>query len=422
MKQISFFALFLFFFIANSNAATVSGTVTNIVTGKPQPNMQVLIADSLGSPAYYASATTNSSGVYSFTLPASVSIGDKLTVVMSDSCYYYFSASYTYTGANIVHNFSACPGPTGPYFLTGRFSLPGATATTMRHFTAYIISMQYDPVIMDTTLTIVDSIVTSSIYPRFYKSYNSLPVGTLFVKVALNPLDSEYVNYLPTYYDSVLQWSSARALTLTNFTKPNRTDIVMKRGINPGGPGFIGGSVVLGANKSTAVGDPLNKRILILTNAATGQPVAYGYSDASGKFQFPNLAYGTYKIFGDAAGKKNPPLTVTLSAAQKSVSNIVFEENNKKFEGHFGNVGIGSVNSLPGVSVFPNPVTDFVRVQGLSSIGGEKTIVLSSMTCAEISRQTVSNDASISTATLPAGIYLLQVQTEAGSASFRIAK
>jgi hypothetical protein len=74
------------------------------------------------------------------------------------------------------------------------------------------------------------------------------------------------------------------------------------------------------------------------------------------------------------------------------------------------------------VSIFPNPVTDFVGVQGLSSIGGDKTIVLSSVTGAEISRQTVSNDASISTATLPAGIYLLQVQTEAGSASFRIVK
>ena len=421
MKHLSLLALFLCFFVASANAATVSGTVTNSVTGNPQAGMQVMLVDSpVSSPPYSAFATTNSSGAYSFTLPASVSIGDILTVSMIDSCSTYSSAVYTYTGASIVKNFTGCPTPTY-YRLQGRFALPGATATT-RYFTAYIISKKYDPVIMDTTLTIFDSIIASSIYPTFYRTYTSLPAGQLLVKVALNPLDSEYVNYLPTYYDSVLQWSSARPLTSANFTLPNFTDIVMKRATNPGGPGFIGGSVLLGANKTTAVGDPLSRRILILTNAATGKPVAYTYSNASGNFQFPNLAYGTYKIFGDAGGKKNPPLTVTLSAAQKTVGNIVFEENNKKFEGHFGNVGIGRVNNLPGVSVFPNPVTDFVGVQGLSSIGGDKTIVLSSMTGAEISRQTVSNDASISTATLPAGIYLLQVQTEAGSASFRIVK
>jgi hypothetical protein len=196
----------------------------------------------------------------------------------------------------------------------------------------------------------------------------------------------------------------------------------MTAGTNPGGPGVIGGSVLVGANKSTAVGDPLSSRLLLLTDNA-GLPVAYTYSDASGQFQFPNLAYGTYKIFGDAWGKTNPALTVTISAAKPSITDVVFEENNKTFKGHIGGLNVSGA-ALSGVAVYPNPVTDHVQFSGLSSIGGAKTIVLSDVTGAVVSRLVVeqNGNASISTAALPAGIYMLQLQTTEGSASYKIVK
>ena len=106
----------------------------------------------------------------------------------------------------------------------------------------------------------------------------------------------------------------------------------------------------------------------------------------------------------------------------KTVNNIVFEENNKKFEGHLNTVGLGHVVQLPSVHVYPNPVSDFVGLQGLSTISGNKTISLKTVTGAEISRQNSTGDVRISTATLPAGVYLLQVQTEEGIASFRLVK
>jgi hypothetical protein len=196
----------------------------------------------------------------------------------------------------------------------------------------------------------------------------------------------------------------------------------MAAGTNPGGPGFIGGSVLVGANKSTAVGDPLS-RILLLTTMS-GQPVAYTYSDASGHFQFSGIALGTYQIFGDAWGKTNPALTVTLSAAKPSVSDVVFEENNKTFKGHIGNLNAGTTIALNAVAAYPNPVTDHVQLSGLNAISGSKTVVLTDITGAVIARQTVEygSPASISTGTLAAGIYMLQLQTSEGSASFKIVK
>ncbi len=425
MKQLSFLALLLCFLTASAHAATVSGTITNSTTGNPQQYMYVTIADSLSSPPYYSTTITNSSGGYSFTLPASVAVGDRLTILTTDSCGTNYSASYTYTGANIVKNFTGCSAPSTYYHLQGRFSLPGATATSVRYFTAYIISKKYDPVVMDTTLTVVDSILTTSIYPTFYKTYTTLPAGTLLVKVALNPLDSEYANYLPTYYDSVLQWNNARPLTAANFTLPNFTDITMKRGVNPGGPGFIGGSVIAGANKSTATGDPLAKRLLILTNATTGKAVGFTYSDAAGKFQFANLAIGTYKIFGDVLGKSNPALTVSITGSAANVNNILFRESRKDFTGQIGGLSVANANPLlSGIVAFPNPATNHVEVAGLSAIAGDKTITLSAMNGAVISRQAVTagQDAKISTTSLASGIYLLKVQTAEGSVQMKLTK
>ena len=128
-------------------------------------------------------------------------------------------------------------------------------------------------------------------------------------------------------------------------------------------------------------------------------------------------------IFGDVWGKTKPELTVTLSPNNVSVNNIVFEESSKAFVGHFRSTSVGSINSLASVSVSPNPVTDFVSVSGLARIQGNKTIVLSSVTGAEISRQTIMADkGNVSTAAGAAGVYLLQVCTDAGNATFRITK
>jgi hypothetical protein len=198
------------------------------------------------------------------------------------------------------------------------------------------------------------------------------------------------------------------------------TTINLTAGLNPGGSGFIGGSVLLGANKSTGVGDPLKGRILLLTDAS-GQAVAFTYSDAGGQFSFSNLDYGTYQIFGDAWGKDNPPLTVTLSSASPSVSNIVFEENSSAFRGHYDAVGVPAEPGLASLSVYPNPASSYVSVQGLAAIEGDKQVLLRDIHGRLLSTTHVKAglDASIPTSQLPPGMYLLQVQTARGTEHYK---
>src|SRR6188768_216714 len=70
MKQLSLLAILLCLVTGFAKAATVSGTVTNAATSSPAASQRVYIYDSLV--AYNDSTLTNSSGVYSFTLPSAV--------------------------------------------------------------------------------------------------------------------------------------------------------------------------------------------------------------------------------------------------------------------------------------------------------------------------------------------------------------
>jgi hypothetical protein len=102
---------------------------------------------------------------------------------------------------------------------------------------------------------------------------------------------------------------------------------------------------------------------------------------------------------------------------------VWFEENTKSFVGHVGNLSRGEQNKLSGISVFPNPATELIRIQGFSSLQGEKTAVLMDMKGATIIRHALTKDLEeISITTMPGRVYLLQICTAEGSSTYRIVK
>lgn len=424
MKMRSTFTLLLCFVGLASFAASVSGTVTNSSTSAPVAGQRIYMEDPM---TYYIdSALTNSSGAYSINIPSWVPTYDSLKIY-TYACGAQVVHRVVYLGANLTQNFSICVAtPPTTYTIHGTVSLSGATNNGPA--TVYLISKQYDSVIKDTVLTLLDSIATAGTGGAYTKTYNSNPManvgagGALLLKAALKSTHPSYASYLPTYYSSALVWSNSTPLSASNFVAANATNINLISGSNPGGPGFVGGSVILGANKSAAVGDPLRGRIILLTNS-TGQGVAYTYSDTNGRFSFSNLALGTYKIFGDAWGKTNPALTFTLTSTHSSVGNIIFEENSTKFEPRLTALAVSN-NVLRDVTLFPNPVTDHLSFTGLNNIAGNKVVVLRDIAGAVLQQRSFASgeQVTLSTGNLSAGIYMLQLQTEAGSASFRVVK
>lgn len=408
-------------------AATISGTVYYRNGTKPSTGV-VYISNYRISPATAITANISSTGTYSAALPCGWTAG---TLAID---------AYDYSGCSSPYRFFNWPGGnmTGVkdtvclYRISGNVSKQGGGAAANAR--VYAIRSFLDTSVSPnvTTLTAIDSTITNSAgqYQFEFDQNPFAPPGggfasfyATYVKAALQSTDPAYLNFLPTYRDSALVWSNADTVDqMTWYNRWGGMNISLRAGSNPGGPGFIGGNVLLGANKTAGVGDPLAGRILLLTTAA-GKAVAYTYSDASGQFSFSNLALGNYLLFGDAGGKANPPLAISLTAGGTTVNNVVFEESSDKFEGHLNSTGVSN-SSLNAVSVFPNPAKDQVSISGLTTIKGDKTIILSNISGQIISTTKIAatKTASFSIKQLPAGMYMLQLRTEEGTANFRLVK
>jgi hypothetical protein len=366
-----------------------------------------------------ATETTNANGYYTHTFNGTIPVPNGTHILTNTAnCNGSYLYNYdTYNGSNVTSNFVICvTTPPPSYNLQGTITGGGATVDSG---IVYVIGSFFDSANNSTVLYLVDSISTD-IFGHYQKH---VAPGTYLIKAAATPYTPNYANLLPTYYVNALNWAYGNNVTVPS-TGSVTANITLISGSNPGGPGFIGGLVSQGANKTTGVGDPLASRILLLTDNSNNA-IGYTYSDASGHFSFSNLPYGTYKLFGDALGLQNPVLTVTLSAAKASYSNIVFEENSTSFKGSFKwAAGIGNVSNLEAVNAYPNPARDVIHVSGLDNISGDKNITLSNLTGAVVFRGTFAQGKAVAVpvSTLPAGMYLLHVATSEGTVSIKISK
>lgn len=416
MKQL-LLSLSLCCLFGAAQAATVSGTVTSASTCGPAAGQKVYLTDTTGM-SVFDSTITSSTGTYSMTLPSGWSNPTDYSV-RSNACGSVWIALGKYTGSSATVDLLICG---YPKTLNGTIML-GSTPNTGPCKVWLITVRRNYPNAGDTTLTAVDSVMLTSTPNYTFK--RACANDTFLVKAALQTGHSAYNNWLPSY-DSSLTWSTAVRYYSNAFNGSPRY-LFMIPGTNPGGPGFIGGSVLAGANKQAAVGDALPGRLLMLKNATTGAAVAYTYSDASGKFSFPSVPTGTYKLFGDSWGLYNVPLTVNVTSTAAAVNNIIFEENygENTFKGRFGTVGVGTVSApLAGVSVYPNPASKMITLTGLSNINGNKHVALRNIVGAVVMTQDFSNGQAVQLAVdaLPAGTYILQLNTEVGAASFKVVK
>ena len=86
------------------------------------------------------------------------------------------------------------------------------------------------------------------------------------------------------------------------------------------------------------------------------EPVTHTLTDVNGEFQFPDIAWGTYKVVVEILGKNPGEKMVTIGADVPSVS-IDFSVNETFVTGLEDNLNGASIK------VFPNPVEDLVNIQ-----------------------------------------------------------
>ncbi len=175
--------------------------------------------------------------------------------------------------------------------------------------------------------------------------------GNYFVKAALSPGSAHYANFLPTYFEHELFWYNADVISHTVAGSFNR-NIHMIEGNNPGGPGFIGGLVTEGANKTEGPGDVVEGVQVMLLNM-NDEPLQYTYSNAFGEFSFSNVAYGTYQVYGEVYNLTTVPAIVTIDGSNMNITDIGLLITSREVTTGVNEVAVLNETSVG--NVFPNP-------------------------------------------------------------------
>ncbi len=406
--------------VLTTGGAPVVGQTVYVVT-----DSNVSWIPSTHGPFFWRSAVTNSSGAYSVTLPSTTNAGHPIwayTANCSSGTPATLSNYHTYAGVNITSNFTKCvPPPPLTDTIHGTVTL-GTGSTPAVGAKVYLIKKHPDSVQIGSSwfftwnLSVIDSMNTFSA-GTYHFVVSRTRYDSLLVKAFLPVGHSSYSSYLPTYHSSSLSWSSATAIppTSSSFVTAN---IALLSGTNPGGPGFIAGSVLLGANKTTAVGDPVPNRLIILTDNAN-KPVAYTYSDIAGRFSFSGVPYGTYKIFGDVMGKTSNPLPFSLSTTTPSANMIVFHERALTFDATMPITGIANTVGQQN-SIYPNPAKNSITITGLTS---DATVTIYDMTGRTLVQQAVNaGNNTVNIAALATGNYVVKLADAQQTTTIKLTK
>lgn len=358
------FLLLIFLLMAGNFAKAqyvVSGMVLN-TSGTPLANKQVFVrADTTVNPkwfpSFYLQNSTDTNGMYTITMPSTVATGMQVVVSIVNCNSVTLTKTYVYNGSNITSNFTLCisPAPT----ITGQVSM-GNGSTRAPNAKLQLITKYLDTIIGATSyykLQPIDSVVASS-NGNFAFSYPANTSADLLLRASFQSFSGHYSKYAPTYYNNVTYWPNATALPPNTSSTPS---IIMKPVSNPGGPGSVSGFVVVGAGKSTAVGDPVPNRLIILADS-NDNVIGFTLSANDGTFGFYGVPYGNYKIYGDVFSKTSTPLYFTISAQYPNAAFITFEDKSRTFNAKMPTVNVQAAAARPMLKIYPNPAKDKLTI------------------------------------------------------------
>ena len=383
----------------------ITGIITDADTQLVTGQFVEVYTDTAGTPyPYYDTARTGVDGSYTFVLPQNIPQG-VIFKVKTTACIPHTSGGFLFPFTSIACNFIICA--TNKY-ISGIVYKDTLTADTTMVF---LIERHWDTLNVLAVQKIDSQFVNDQ--TGFYNF--KLPLAgndSYYVKAAVLPVSSQYLDFLPAYHDNDLNWNTANIIPKENTV----ADIMMPASDMMGGQGFISGTVL-----SAYTGDSLYKRILLLTTV-NDVPVGFRYSNTDGTFSFGGLNYGTYKLFGDALGKTNPPLVFNLDSNSLSLTQITFLEDSTSFAGNLWPLSVS--NGLADVlNVYPNPVKDRLRLSGLDKMEGTKQVSLYSIRGTKVYHfDTRENELELNMNDLAAGMYILNVKSAKGTYIYKVLK
>ena len=187
----------------------------------------------------------------------------------------------------------------------------------------------------------------------------------------------------------------------------------MVKGTVSAGPGFVGGSVLAGANKSTAPGDGIANMTVYLLNAAGTSLIQTATTDAQGAFSFSNVANGSYKVYPEDGGSATTAIPVTVSSSQANLTHIDFEKSFSLKTIKPKASGITAVADKAIFSLYPNPATDKLTVKMNAAVNATVHVSMTNVEGRVVLSKEVklaNQSADINVSGLGKGVYFISVK------------
>lgn len=242
-------------------------------------------------------------------------------------------------------------------------------------------------------------------------SFSGLSAGAYLVRGGLIAGAVQFSEFVPTYYGNAFYWENATPIYINSNVAGININLMSTN--NAGGPGSVNGNIddgpfrlIADATGNSAAADPVADASVIITGYGN-QPQRWALSNASGQFNINNLAYGTYQILADVAGWPCIPVEFTISSAypQINITIVMGEQVTFLVEAQAASFG----------QAFPNPLhsNELIRIpvkQGIAGIRSAEIYTLSGQCMQKTVLSPAANsEISLSTAGLPAGVYLLRL-------------
>lgn len=244
--------------------------------------------------------------------------------------------------------------------------------------------------------------------------FRHIPAGDYLVKAGLIKGINEAAGSVPTYHPSQLYWNNAQLLNFNGM--PMQADINMQPGINSGGNGFISGRIL--ETNSTAVGS-----IGVLLLDKNGDPAGAAVTDASGRYSMTDIADGSYTIHADAPGYTTTVSSVEISSSQPAHNGISFELSPVAQTIMPKPTNITDIESeAKGYNIHPNPAKDIVYISWHEQSNNAATISITDINSKVIysKKALMNNEISIDLRSVTAGLYYLNIATEAGTTTQKL--
>ncbi len=244
--------------------------------------------------------------------------------------------------------------------------------------------------------------------------FDAVPPGNYLVKVTLSETSPYAGDYLPTYIGGGTLWTDAGPVDPTGG---GSFDITLAPAQVLSGPGSIGGAVSGEGfhGGGGPRGNPLEGIDIVLYDAA-GIAALHDRTDAEGRFTFPDLPFGNYRLAVDIIGKDPAERWVNIGPDFPVSDHNDFQVQEGgivSFSGHRA----GELS----YKLLPNPTTDRLQLEGKSISGGKASIRISHLNGILCHRQAAVLPAdgtwqiSLELSSLPAGTYLLDMEGPDGT-------